>query len=158
MYSNSLNKIFGVALVLFLSILVGLAAAHSESGQHRVVEGVEIYLGMMPTGMIYGYPKDHPESLMHGGIPTGPGNYHVVVALFDGKTGQRISGAEVKARVAEAGFPGEEKKLDPMFIADTVTYGNFFKMPGAGPYQIVVQIRLPNAGRTIEARFEHKHI
>lgn len=158
MFSYSFARLARALLLLCLMLLAGLAAAHSESGQHRIVDGVEIYLGMMPTGMMHGYPRDRPESTMHGGVPTGPVIYHVVIALFDSKTGERLTAAEVKARVGEPGRSVEEKKLEPMVIENTVTYGNYFNMPGAGPFQIVVQIRMPNSTRTIEARFEHKHI
>jgi hypothetical protein len=46
--------------------------------------------------------------------------------------------------------------LDPMKIAGTVTYGNYFKMPSAGPYRIAVEVRRPGAAHMIEARFEYK--
>lgn len=80
-----------------------------------------------------------------------------MVALFDAKIMQRIDDAEIKAKVSGSFFGGEEKKLESMNIADTITYGNYFQMSGHGPFRISLQIRRPNAARVVEAQFEHKH-
>ena len=34
----------------------------------------------------------------------------------------------VEARVAEPGLAGVTRRLEPMLIADTVTYGNYFQL------------------------------
>jgi site-specific recombinase XerC len=81
----------------------------------------------------------------------------VTVAVFDAKTGQRITDAQVKARVEEVGLSSEDKALKPMAVANAVTYGNFFRMAGRGVFRITVQIRLPGTTRTTELRFEHQH-
>jgi hypothetical protein len=118
----------------------------------KVVDGVSIYLGVVPAEIVRGHPKEHPEGAMHGGAPAGGEQYHVMVALFDAKTGQRINDAQVTAKVADV-----EKKLEVMNIANAITYGNFFPMSGRGPFRIVVQIRKPGEPRIVEALFEHKH-
>ena len=123
-----------------------------DSALVKVVDGVSIYLGIVPAEIVRGHPKEHPEGAMHGGAPTGGEQYHVMVALFDAKTGQRINNAEVTAKVA-----GMEKKLEVMNIANAITYGNFFPMSGPGPFRIVVQIRKPGEPRVVEALFDHKH-
>ncbi len=56
----------------------------------QVVDGVAIYLGVMPAQIVQGHPKEHPEVGMHGGAPTRGDRVHVVVALFDNATGGRI--------------------------------------------------------------------
>ena len=47
--------------------------------------------------------------------------------------------------------------LEPMLIAGTVAYGNYFDLSGNGPYRIVVQIRRTGQPRVIEAEFVFKH-
>ncbi|HUX64496.1 hypothetical protein [Sulfuricella sp.] len=144
-----------LAGILAMSAMASLAA---DTSQHKVVDGVAIYIGVLPAEMVKGHPRIHSEGVMHDGIPTGKNRYHLVVALFDDASGKRISGAGVKARVSEFGLPGQEKKLDPMVIAGTVTYGNYFTMPNPGPYRIHLEIghaRIHSVG-TIEAEFEYR--
>lgn len=135
-----------------------MASPAADTSQHKVVDGVAIYIGILPSEMIKGRPRTHSEGVMHDGVPSGENRYHLVVALFDDASGKRISGAGIKARVSEFGLPGQEKKLDPMVIAGTVTYGNYFAMPNPGPYRIHLEIghaRTHSIG-TIEAEFEYR--
>lgn len=90
-------------------------------------------------------------------MPSGKKYSHVVVAVFDTKTGKRVADAEVVARVAEIGLTGEKKKFEAMKIADTVTYGNYFRMTAKGPYRISVEIRPAGATRPLLVEFEYKH-
>ena len=95
---------------------------------------------------------------MHGGVPAGQHQQHVVLALFDNATGKRITGAKVSARVHEINLAGVQKKLAPMLIAGTVSYGNYFSMPAASnPYRIKVRIELPGVSDVIEAQFDYQH-
>lgn len=154
MYPRLFRKL-RCAFVLLLSLFAVTAMA--DSSRSKVVDGVTIYLGIVPAEIMRGHPKEHPEGTMHGGVSRGGEQYHVMVALFDAKTGQRIDDAEIKAKVSASFFGGEEKKLESMNIADTITYGNYFQMSGHGPFRISLQIRRPNAARVVEAQFEHKH-
>ena len=40
-----------------------------------------------------------------------------------------------------------------MTIGGSITYGNYFYMPGAGPYRIDVRIRLPDRAGELRAVF-----
>ncbi|MEW5755866.1 MAG: hypothetical protein AB1810_06135 [Pseudomonadota bacterium] len=144
-----------LAVVLSLQ---GATAAAMDTSQSKVVHGMAVYLGIFPAEIILGHPKEHPESEMHGGVPGGKHKYHVVIALFDNATGKRVTDAEVKANVAEIGLAGQEKKLEPMKIADTVTYGNYFEMIGSNPYKIKLQIRRKGEKTAREAEFEVQHV
>ncbi len=100
---------------------------------------------------------EHRERSMHGGVPPGKHHHHVMVALFDEKTGNRITDATVTAYVAELGLAGHTKRLEPMPVADTVTYGNYFEMRVSVRYRISVQVRRPASARVVEAEFEYTH-
>ena len=50
-----------------------------------------------------------------------------------------------------------EKTLEPMKVADSMTYGNFFAMQGSGRYKITIHVYRPGLSRVIEAEFDHKH-
>ena len=93
---------------------------------------------------------------MHDSPPEGSGSQHIVVALFDAKTGQRITDAKVSARVEQLGLIADHKDLDPMQIAGTVSYGNFYAMPRGGIYRIRVIVKRKGSSRPIEAEFEYR--
>lgn len=151
-FKGLLHVVMGGIAALFLT-----GAFAADVAKHKVVNGVDIYLGVLPSEMIIDHPHSHTEPGMHGGVPAGEHRFHVMVALFDAATGKRISGADVKATVSELALSGTEKKLEPMFIANSITYGNYFIMSGTGIYRIQVQVRRPGVAQAIEAEFEYQH-
>ena len=142
------------ALALFvLSIDAALAA---ETSQVARVNGIDVFYGVIPAEILSGHPSGHAERKMHGGVPRGSGQHHLIVSLFDVKTRQRIENAQVSARVGEAALTPQSKTLEPMQFAGTVTYGNFFTMTSRGPYRIEVEVR-PHGGAPAQAVFEYRH-
>lgn len=140
---------------LFLALLSMLATAViAASSQSKVVDGMTVYVGIVPAQIIRGQPADHASGAMHGGASKGE-QYHMLVVLLDAKTGQRIVDAEVEASVAGFGKTGPTVTLGLMKIAESVTYGRYFDLPGSGPFRIDLQIRRPNAARVVEAQFEY---
>ena len=83
--------------------------------------------------------------------------YHVNISLFDAKTTAVIADAQVEARVSGSRAGGETKKLELMAINNTISYGNYFRIPRNAPYAVTVQIRKPDAPRAIEAKFDFNH-
>ena len=147
--------ILAAALAIFAEATVPAIASHID--QFKAVGGLSVYLGILPAEIVRGHSPEHPEGVMHGGVPSGKKYSHVVVAVFDTKTGKRVADAEVVARVAEIGLTGEKKKLEAMKIADTVTYGNYFRMTAKGPYRISAEIRPAGATRPLLVEFEYQH-
>ena len=141
---------------IVLSIAPSAALAH-VSNETKSAAGLNVDLGIVPAETLRGRPEEEAVRKMHGGVPSGRSMYHVMVAIFDAKTGQRVTDAQVKARVEEVGLTREEKALEPMQVANAVTYGNFFRMAGQGTFRITVQIRQPGTTRAVELQFEHKH-
>ena len=122
--------------LLFMALAPWPAAtAADSSSETKTVGGIKFYVGILPSEMVLGHPKEHSESSMHGGPSARSGQYHIVVALFDAATERRISDAQVRARVTPLGMGGEEKALEAMPIGNAPSYGNFFNMPGKGPFQ-----------------------
>ena len=139
-------------LCAVLLMCVVMPAYSEETGSlHQAVAGVEIYLGVVPAAMVRDHPRQHPEGRMHGGT-TGRG-YHVMVALFEAKTGARITDAQVGARLVSSTQSAPETKLEPMTIAGAQTYGNYFDMAPGGSYRIDVSIRRPGVAEPIHATF-----
>jgi len=141
--------VFSGFMLAAVSVVASVALAAT---QDQVVDGVAIYFGIVPSGIVWGHPREHPESEMHGGVP--PGESHLMVALFDDKTGKRIENATVTARVTGDRGLDLQKPLEAMVVGGKLTYGNYFKLLGAGPYRIEIRIKHPGAAREIRARFD----
>jgi hypothetical protein len=138
---------------LLLVLLVGVALSVMTAGaavddNPKTAGGLAVYLGVLPAAMIQG-----PEKAMHGGVPSSRHSYHIVVAVFDATTGARVKDAVVEARVAELGFAGITRQLEPMLIADTVTYGNYFELSGEANYRIYLSITRPGSAVPVRVEF-----
>jgi hypothetical protein len=138
---------------LLLVLLVGVALSVMTAGaavddNPKTAGSLAVYLGVLPAAMIQGH-----EKAMHGGVPSGRHSYHIVVAVFDATTGARVKDAVVEARVAELGFAGITRQLEPMLIADTVTYGNYFELSGEANYRIYLSITRPGSAVPVRVEF-----
>jgi hypothetical protein len=144
--------------VLVLAATVLAQSAIADPVDSKTVGGVHVVLGIVPAAMVRSHPKDHAEGAMHGGAPSfASGQYHVMIALFDSKTGDRITDAAVMATVSEPGLSTEAKPLEPMRIADAMSFGNYFKMAGKGPFEVMVRVRPRTSAIPVEVKFQHKH-
>ena len=133
-------------------MLVVTPSRAEEAGPlNQTVAGVEIYLGVVPAAMVREHPRQHPEGRMHGGT-TGRG-YHVMVALFETKTGARIVNAQVGARLVSPSQSGPETRLEPMTIAGAQTYGNYLDMAPGGSCRIDISVRRLGIAEPIHATF-----
>ena len=134
----------------------------ADDGNHKTAGGLAVYLGVLPAAMVQGHSKDRPEETMHGGVPRGRHAFHVVAAVFEVENGARIEHAAVEASVtpladAIAHVAGVTRRLEPMVIAGTVTYGNYFTMRGDGPYRIAVAIHRAEAAKPVTLEFTYDH-
>ncbi|NIR30549.1 MAG: hypothetical protein GWN84_14815 [Gammaproteobacteria bacterium] len=136
---------------MLLAASLPLAAVH-EPG-HRVVDGMSIFIGVMPAQAIA--KRGGVEATMHGGAG-GAHSYHVMVALFDHADGQRITDARVTATVGEIGMAKESEPLEPMHAGGVVTYGNYFTLPRAGLYRIRIEIHVPGESRSVRTWFDYR--
>ncbi len=150
----------------FPFILVGalLAAAHfhgpanaAGDGLYQKASGVEAYLGVVPAEITKGHKATNPEGPMHGGVPEGGTQYHLVAAVFDVKSGERITGATVTVQVSGLGKTGAKKTLDLMSIAGTQTYGGYFVFAGPGLYTVVLTVKRQGAAEGIILSFPYEH-
>jgi len=148
-YADFLSWVLFFTLVLF-----GEVVSDEHSERHRVVNGVEVFLGIVPSELFLRRPIDHPEAEMHGGVPEDLLHYHVMVAIFEHQTGDRISNAMVHASIVGPEGAGLVKPLESMVTTGVISYGNFFVVPDSGPFRIRIVIRRPNVKDAIETEFE----
>lgn len=107
-----------LASFAFVGSVMGPASTHAvaaESELSKTVGGLTVYLGVVPAEIVKGLPASSTtERPMHGRIPKGPHEYHLVAAVFDATGGTRISDAIVTAQVSGLGLSGSKMKLEPM--------------------------------------------
>jgi hypothetical protein len=155
-WRQGLLTLFAAALMFALA--TSHASATSEDENYQVVDDLAIYLGVLPAAMVRGHPKEHPEASMHDGAPGGAHQYHIVVALFDARSGTRIENAAVTATVSGLGGVGSKTiELQPMVIAETITYGNFITLLGTDRYGIKLQISIPGREHPVQVAFDYQH-
>ena len=130
------------AVVLCLAIPAAFGQAQMER------EGIVLHWGLVSPG-----PSQQLALMeMHGGMPVGGGKLnHLVLALFDVKTGQRIDNAIVRAQLCEPGIvDGPPKYLALMTVDHLASYGHLFGMVENGPYRFKVSVKLPGRAHEIE--------
>jgi hypothetical protein len=143
---------------LFVSFGLGGGVLAAENDQVKTAGGVTVYLGVVPAEIVKGLPATGTrEQPMHGGVPKGPHEYHFVAAVFDATSGARISDADVTAEVAGLGLSGSKKRLEPMQIAGTTTYGGFFDLPGFDLYNVKLSVqRADTRPAVLEFKYDHR--
>ena len=133
-------------LVFFGLLFAANLAMADDSERHQRVDGMSVYLGVIPAQLT----QEHPG--MHGGASDKAHRYHVLVALFDSKSNQRITDARVKATVSPLGLGGRTKALEPM-NEELLSYGNYFTMGKPELYRIRVEIQRGKGGDKSVANF-----
>jgi hypothetical protein len=145
--------------------------APTDSRDYQTADGLVAYIGIVPAEVV---KEEHPA--MHGGAPTRSNEYHFVVAIFDAGSGERVTDATVSAIVFGPGNtvvygqrhlspwgtrPLSETlprtPLEPMAIAQTVTYGGFFVLPELAKYTFQLTIARPGKTRPTVMNFAHDH-
>lgn len=157
-----MTRLLALTVLPFWALAASFAAGAADNSGYKTVGGLAVYLGVMPAAIVQGHPADpadpaHPEKTMHRGVPRGLHAFHVVAAVFDAASGERIEDAKVSARVTRLGLGGATSALEPMDIAGTVTYGNYFTMSGDGPYRIELSITPAGASMPVALKFSYEH-
>jgi hypothetical protein len=157
--SRRLKTYFGIIFVIVCVLVLpwNKVAKAAEDGQYKMIDGLAVYLGVVPAEIVKGHPSGHDETTMHGGPSKGRHEYHVVAAIFDAATGARVSSATVTAQISGLGLSGTTKKLASMEIANTASYGGFFDLPGADFYTIRLTIQRPDRPQAVAVEFKYDH-
>ena len=136
-------------------LLVAWGSSAVAIDYYKTTGNLAVYFGVLPSELM-GHSPEHPEKVTHGGVSAARRQHHIVVAVFDAKTGRRITDADVTATVGEPGLIPTIKKLDPMSIAGTISYGNFFQMGSPYKYRFAIKIR-PHGEQERAVDFEFPH-
>jgi hypothetical protein len=151
------NLGFALATLCLFAISWSSMAVAADDVPYKLAGGLAVYIGVVPAEIVKGHPSGHTEKTMHGGAPRGAHQYHLVAAIFDAASRARVSDATVTAQISGIGLSGTKKKLDPMEIASTVTYGGFFNLPGRDLYTIGLTIDRPGQPKPVSLEFKYDH-
>ena len=133
----------------------GAAASPRADPNHKLVGGIEFFLGFMPAEALRSLPQDSVERSMHGGIPRESGYYHVNVSLLDAKSQTPIGDASVEIRLEQPGLTRMSKELEPMAVG-AASYGNYVKPAGRTAYAVTVRVLRRGSTQAVEAKFDHR--
>ena len=141
-------------------VFAGSAAARAEESSQSVSEqGLRAYFGFVPSAVAQDPARSGGATSQHGAPAPGEHSYHLIVAIFNAATEERITNATVTASVhlhqPARGAPA--KTLDPMKIGDTISYGNFFELPRGGVYRIRLSVAREGRPRpdVIDLTYDH---
>ena len=150
------RRYFGLAAVLLVAAPLAWSPALATSGgETKSAGGLTVYLGVVPAEIVRDPGPHSAERPMHGGSPHGRHEHHIVVTVYDSTSNTRIADATVTAKVSGLGLSGPQKTLEPMKIADTMSYGAYFNLT-ADLYTIRVTIQRPGA-QPVALDFKYDH-
>lgn len=152
------------AVLAALAIALAPALQPASAG---VVDGVQnvddltVYLGVVPAAVTRRHAPRHAERTMHGGAER-PGlhDVHLMVAVFNRPTGQRVTNAVVTARLHGTGSNRSAVPLRPMTINGALTYGGYASLGLDEELMISVDVTRPGRSpgtRTKTAQFRYVH-
>jgi hypothetical protein len=142
---------FGAAVASAVWLLALAQPAHTQ----RQTSGLLFHYGLVPSEMVLSHPQSHEERRMHPGDAR-KGRSHLVLAIFDAASGERVAKAEVTVHIALAGGPSTTKVLEPMEIAKQASFGAFVPVGAPGIYKIRFDVKRPGMAGPESAEFEHR--
>ena len=147
------------AAVLALGVILASGCGANSDLPHNeaTADGMTIDIGVIPAELVRGHPvQPSDQGALHGGVRDAAATNHLVVALFDAKTGARITDARIQAGVGDRSYNHEpDRWLEPMQINGAMSYGNFFLMPGPGEWRIHLAIYRPGVLKPFVADFAY---
>ncbi|MEJ7930217.1 hypothetical protein WG922_09540 [Ramlibacter sp. AN1015] len=137
--------------LVFAALAVAAVAAGAQERMER--EGVVLYWGLVPSALV---SQPHAQEDLHGGRPPGGGRLnHLVIALFDARSGARIDNAVVRAQLSEPGIvDAPAKYLVPMPVNGQASFGQVFGTVYGGPYRFRVYVQLQQRPQEIQFDFQ----
>ena len=151
MFKISGRRFIAAAAILIGTVIILVALVRPFTERERSAGGLTADLDVTQAAIV----KD--RQTMHGGASKGPHEYHIVASVFDTASAARVSDATVTAKVWGLGLLGDEAKLEPMKIADAMSYGAFIHLPGADAYAIQLTIKRAGTQQSVILDFTYDH-
>lgn len=157
-YDQNRRSKYAVIIFIVITAFLYQTTAYSKSNmpigtnQFKLIDGMAIYIGIVPAEMLEG----HNAGKMHGGMPVGPVRFHLTVAIFNEKTGERLNDAQIKAQIFTIPEKTGYKGLEPMEYGKALVYGNYFSLKALGPYLIQLHIEHKKLLEPIDVEFNYQ--
>ena len=91
-----------LGLIAFLALAFFALPAAAATDYDKHADGLAVYLGVLPVQLLKG-PSESHLATMHGVVPSSSATHHVVVAVYDERTGKQFDRATVEATVVPFG-------------------------------------------------------
>ena len=147
--------------LLAVALAVAAPAGAGVADGVKTVDGLTVYLGVVPAAVTRAHLPAHAERTMHGGLAR-PGlhDVHLLVAVFNSASGKRVGNVAVTARIHGDGRKLGTVRLTPMTVNGALTYGGYASIGLLDDIMISIDIRRP--GRTprtstVTAQFDYSH-
>lgn len=112
---------------LFLTVSVVLGSLGAQTPPVQRSARTTLYVGIVPAELAQAAVEADEQPSPHiTAVPNVRNRHHVVVALFDTRTGRRITDARVVAKLRGPTGPPVIKPLEPMQVGGAPSYGNVF--------------------------------
>lgn len=126
------------------------------------VDGLTIYLGVVPAAITRGHAAGHVEARMHGGAQarTSLHDVHIMTAVFATPSGRRLTDVSVTARVRGSRGRTWTVPLGPMVVNGATTYGGYTNLGTDASVTILIDVAdgsPPRRSRPVTARFRYVH-
>ena len=156
-----MNIVIRILLVGLLSVLSACVSPVDDPGPDggRRTDRFIVYFGVLPTAATLDALATHREPRDAHRAPStqGPETHHVVVAVFDAVTGQRITDATVQARHIPPRGVATTKDLVEMPVGQTKSYGNKFIVPEGRGHRFEIEIRRAGSSDRVTFRYDNLH-
>ena len=154
----SASKLSFIGVAIVAAVLAGCAKTPRLPGYEQTVSGVTIDIGVMPGQNV----APHRMGAAGAGsvgleMNQNPTLKHLTVALFDAKTGRRITDARVEAGVGTSSSNDAPTQwLQAMPIGGMMSYGGLFPLTGRQLWRIHLRIYLAGSGKPVDAVFGYQ--
>ena len=131
-----------LAFTLAISLASGVLGAQTPAVQRSA--RLTMYVGIVPAELAQAAIEQHTKPSGHiTEVPNVRGRHHVVVALFDTRTGRRITDAKVTATLRGPSGAPSRKPLEPMPVGDVMSYGNVFVISELPGHRFEIEVARP---------------
>ena len=134
--------------LLWMALSMANVASAAHVSWHERSLTYDVHFGVVPASAAQQdreMVRAH-KIVGHGRHKPVGSTYHVMVAVFENTTQERVIDAEVVAELVESDLihiKKQRKPLESMALPNGVTYCNFFDLHWNGTYRVHVTIRAP---------------
>ncbi len=148
--------VVGAAAVALAAFAASAQATPTDQRQQN--ERITLYYGVVPAALSQAALAAHPPAAdAHGAVRPAADTHHLVVALFDTPTGQRITQATVTVRHTPPTGAAMSKVLEPMPLGDTLSFGTTFVIAEGRHHRFRIEVRRGERVERFDVVYDNLH-